>query len=304
MGPGDDVAPWAEAFVVSGRRTLSEWETALRAAGSSIAESDRVLEWGCGAGRVTIPLLDAYPSVAVVGVDPDKAALDWLRRQETGATLVPTAMDPPMPFADGEFDLVVNHSVLTHLNEQDQRSWLAELARVLEPGGLFVSSVHGLYAFSKALFDLVPTGVDPRRWVEQWRESGLVFVDVDGFIGSTHSTRYRSCFQKPESLEGISDYWFSVEVVFPRGALGFQDLLVLRRRSEEEHREARDRSDRLAPYWDNTATARTDEVDEPPRFAEMARSLAILTESVNRLGIQVGRVEDQVEEIRSSRPAP
>lgn len=47
-----------------------------------------------------------------------------------------TRLEPPLPYGDAQFDLVYALSVFTHMHEENARAWLAELARVVRPGGL------------------------------------------------------------------------------------------------------------------------------------------------------------------------
>jgi len=45
------------------------------------------------------------------------------------------ALSPPLVYGEGSFGLIYTFSVFTHLSEALQVSWLAELSRVLKPGG-------------------------------------------------------------------------------------------------------------------------------------------------------------------------
>jgi ubiquinone/menaquinone biosynthesis C-methylase UbiE len=99
----------------------------------------RVLEIGCGRG-VALPVLDRLlrPS-RLVGLDPEAGFLDEARSRlsETGvvAELVPGDVRR-MPFPDAAFDLVIDFGTCYHISRPETA--LGEIARVLEPGGLFV----------------------------------------------------------------------------------------------------------------------------------------------------------------------
>jgi ubiquinone/menaquinone biosynthesis C-methylase UbiE len=95
----------------------------------------RALEVGCGTGAVT-RIVAGWPSVAeAVGVDPSPAFL--ARAHELGRDVPNLSFQRgdgrALPFADASFDVVVFHSLLTHVAEQERV--LAEARRVLRPGG-------------------------------------------------------------------------------------------------------------------------------------------------------------------------
>jgi len=93
-----------------------------------------ILDWGCGCGRIVRHGVERGLE-NLFGVDIDAYNIDWLRGHFPRGTYLRTDFDPPLPFADGTFDVVFGHSVFTHLAEADQDLWLAEIARVLKPGG-------------------------------------------------------------------------------------------------------------------------------------------------------------------------
>ncbi len=117
-----------------------------------LAPGARVLDVGCGSGRHTAA---AYrlPGARVVGVDVARADLaaarerlelhDRLNAHGTGRWDLCAADGLRLPFADGRFDLVVCAEVLEHVRIDG--CVLAEIARVLRPGGDLAVSVprHG-----------------------------------------------------------------------------------------------------------------------------------------------------------------
>lgn len=103
-----------------------------------------VLEAGCGYGRNLVYLLRM--GCRVFALDEDAAAIEHVQRLsaelETGlpAENFQVGQIEQMPFPDASMDAVICSAVLHFARDEDQfRAMLAELWRVLKPGGLFFS---------------------------------------------------------------------------------------------------------------------------------------------------------------------
>ena len=110
----------------------------LRGVAGAGSKPLRILDFGCGTGGNT----SAYGSFGdIVGIEPDSAAVR-LAQQRGGARYCRTS-GTDLPFRDGSFDVVVASDVLEHI-ERDGEA-VAEIARVLRPGGSAILSVpaHG-----------------------------------------------------------------------------------------------------------------------------------------------------------------
>jgi ubiquinone/menaquinone biosynthesis C-methylase UbiE len=95
----------------------------------SLARAERALDLGAGDGRLTTEL-DASD---LTGADVSQVALDRARTRLPDARLVLVEPDEPLPFGDGEFDLVLCAETLEHV--RDVQLALSEIRRVLRPGG-------------------------------------------------------------------------------------------------------------------------------------------------------------------------
>ena len=148
-----------EAFALSGERDLEEHVID----GLDVRKDWRVLEIGCGMGRLLRPLA---PRVArVVGVD---LSPEMLRRAREHCGPLPNvelhATEGDLGFLpDGAFDFVFSHIVFQHLpRKMYAERYFREAFRLLAPGGVFRVQVDGR---SRQFF---------RRWVaDSW--SGVVF---------------------------------------------------------------------------------------------------------------------------------
>jgi ubiquinone/menaquinone biosynthesis C-methylase UbiE len=94
---------------------------------------DSALDVGCGTGTLAARLAAAGYEMA--GVDPSRGMLDELRRRAPEVRAV-QGSGTELPFADGEFDLVLSVAVMHHIAEAEEvRRTLAEMVRVARPGG-------------------------------------------------------------------------------------------------------------------------------------------------------------------------
>lgn len=117
---------------------------------AKVGRARAVLDYGCGTGGSTLALALARPLAPerVVGVDVNAAAIEAARVRAASYGLDRPAVElhavdgGPLRFRDGEFDLAVTVSVLEFITrEEDRRRVVAELARVVRPGGhLFIAT--------------------------------------------------------------------------------------------------------------------------------------------------------------------
>lgn len=101
----------------------------------------RILDYGCGYGRLTAQL-DELGYVDVQGVDPSAAMIERGLREHPGLKLTrQTAL--PLPLAQDSFDAALLFVVLGVVpGDADQNALVAELARLIRPGGvLYLSDV-------------------------------------------------------------------------------------------------------------------------------------------------------------------
>ena len=105
----------------------------------SFIEEGHVLDAGCGDRDG--PLLLAGKGVRVIGVDVNVEAVRVARERFQGAAVSYGAVDcRALPFRSALFDTVISLEVIEHLPEEDHPRYLAEMERVLRPGGHYIGS--------------------------------------------------------------------------------------------------------------------------------------------------------------------
>jgi SAM-dependent methyltransferase len=137
----------------------------------------RVMDLGCGTGDSVDLFRAADPAVEWVGVDVEESP-EVAERVRTDAEFV-SFDGRRLPFDDASFDIVFCKQVLEHV--EHPRELIAEVARVLRPGGQLAGSTSQLEAFhSRSTLNWTPYGLT--RAVE---DAGLEIVElrpvIDGF---------------------------------------------------------------------------------------------------------------------------
>ncbi len=107
---------------------------------AGIQPGQRLLDIGCGTGSLVVQLLKLHPNADVTGLDPDPKALARARKKADRAGLSPKleqGFSDDLPFPDSSFDVVFSSFMFHHLEPDEQQATLAEVRRVLKPGGSF-----------------------------------------------------------------------------------------------------------------------------------------------------------------------
>jgi SAM-dependent methyltransferase len=105
-------------------------------------ESTRVLDYGCGWGRITRFFLKDVAAGNLLGVDCNDGIIDFCRESNPWARFELIDPMPPTNLPGDQFDLVFSYSVFTHLREDVHLALLDELGRLVKPGGLLILSVR------------------------------------------------------------------------------------------------------------------------------------------------------------------
>ncbi len=166
---GSANAAW---FLSSGREHAELIADLMREVGAPLESADAILDFGCGCGRVVRHW--SRLAAAVHGTDHDRPAIEWCRANLAFGSFEVNLLEPPLAYRDDVFDLVYAISVFTHTSEAAQRAWLADLARVVRPGGHLLLTTHGEWCARKKL--------QPEEW-ERF-ENGVLVVRDDEAAGS------------------------------------------------------------------------------------------------------------------------
>jgi SAM-dependent methyltransferase len=176
-----------------------------------------VLDWGCGPGRVAAHIAAARPGWELQGCDIDGEATAWCDEHIRRGAYQQTGLMPPLPYPAGSFDVVIACSVFTHLQRDVQRAWLAEVGRVLRPGGVLAASVHG----EPARRTYIPK--IPRILEENGIFDDLTVGHLDGVAPAGY---YRIVFQSEAWTRAEWGKYFTVVQYQESGLAPAHDLVV------------------------------------------------------------------------------
>lgn len=197
--------PDVETFIQIGARCAEDIREALAQAGYDLRSFERILDFGCGCGRVLIPLSKLTDSARLYGTDVDRKAIEWCHAHLRFAEFAMGADDPPTGYGAETFDLIYAISVFTHLDEDYQFRWLAELRRITRTGGIVLITLHE-----------APAG-RPGFVVEDTYEKGLF------------PAWYKNAYHSEEYVRANFSAYFAVLSYIRQGMNNHQNVLLLRK---------------------------------------------------------------------------
>lgn len=183
--------------------------------------TDAVLDVGCGIGRMAIPMTNFLRHGRYCGIDIVPEGIEWCQQNITPkhpnftfqlSDIYNKKYNPKgkwkaseyrFPFEDSQFDFAFLTSVFTHLLPEDAEHYLAEVSRVLRPGGRLLSTWFILNDESRALL----RGGSGRSIVNEYRGQDVMVADV----------------KVPEEAIAFSDAW--VDRTFSRAHLKRDDTV-------------------------------------------------------------------------------
>jgi 2-polyprenyl-3-methyl-5-hydroxy-6-metoxy-1,4-benzoquinol methylase len=134
------------SFLDGGEKAAATVRDLLSGQGIEADQVGRMLDFGCGCGRV---LRHWRGTAELYGVDCNSELVEWCSRKLPRAKASVNRTEPPLIYPSGKFDVIYAFSVLTHMPEDLQNAWMKEFARILKPAGQLIFSTHGQHYFGR-----------------------------------------------------------------------------------------------------------------------------------------------------------
>ncbi len=205
-----------ENFLQVGMQCSQSLKELLRVMNRDFHSFERILDFGCGCGRVLRYFSDPSSPRRLYGTDIDPEAIAWCRAHLPHlAQWDVNDHVPRTQYDSGTFDLIYAISVFTHLDEERQFAWLAELKRISKRGGWLILTVSGPSYYDRVLFPengfLYQTS---RRRSAMFKLRGL----PDYYQMTYHTKQY---------IEQNWSRFFSIKHYVERGMNNHQDAVLL-----------------------------------------------------------------------------
>jgi SAM-dependent methyltransferase len=209
---------------------------------ANLQPDERILDIGCGTGRMTRPIAHFLKSGSYDGIDIVAPSIAWCQRAY--ASRFPNfrfhfldafnkvynpsgkqrACDYRFPFDDAAFSFVFLTSVFTHMLPKDMENYLREIARMLKPGGrclitYFLLNLDSLRHIGQGLTQpsFPHEAVGCRIWKEKYPEAAVAYEE----------SRIRALYQSHglQVIEPIRfGFWSGRE-----DGLSYQDIVLARK---------------------------------------------------------------------------
>lgn len=203
----------------------------VKKSGFEFSVGKRILDFGCGTGRMIRWLKPLSETCEIWGTDINSEHIYWankyLRPYFNFAT---TTTIPHLPFEDKYFDFIYAGSVFTHIDDLTD-AWFLELKRILSDNGRLYITIHDLHSLELLNSD------DRPDWKNSWLTSRInkdkVYIENKDNFGVYISMRGpdSQVFYDEDYFRDLVKPVFEILDIVPE-AYGYQTAVLLKRKNK------------------------------------------------------------------------
>lgn len=126
---------------------------------NQIHDKVKILDWGCGPGRITQHLASLIPQSILYATDYNPDYISWCKDNIENVEFSINAQSPPLVYPNVFFDFVIGLSLFTHFSIRGHEDWFKEIYRITKNGGIVFITTQGrsyrrkLSEYEKEKFD-------------------------------------------------------------------------------------------------------------------------------------------------------
>ena len=170
------------------------------------------------------------------GADIKLRHIEWMRLfLPANLKIFQSTILPHLPIEDNSLSLVTAFSVFTHIDDLEL-AWLAEVRRILKPGGFFYATIHSerTWALMEPGVPIYDALIHMRSHIPDYNVSELFLrgpmpKEKTVFFWDTAQNYNCNVFHHLDYVKREWGRFFKIEEIIPGGS-GYQDVVLLRKK--------------------------------------------------------------------------
>jgi ubiquinone/menaquinone biosynthesis C-methylase UbiE len=177
------------------------------ALGNPVRNGSKILDFGCGWGRIIRFFFKDTGCENLFGVDVDSKMIEFCGREMHCGSYSVVNPEPPSEFQDASIDMVYAYSVFSHLAENTATNWIREFSRILKPGGILVATTR-----DKSFLDACGAARRKRRRSTHQQTMSGIFTPISRYKEDYDNGRF---VYAPTGGGGVRDGSYYGEALIP-----------------------------------------------------------------------------------------
>lgn len=179
ISPNDTMYKNDEHYFNTGLSGIQCIEGARLAANKDTSSIKKILDFGCGYGRVLRYIKSAFPTSEIYSSDLNKDAVDYCAETFNIVPIYSSKNSSEIKITES-FDLIWVGSLFTHLDSKHWPGYIRLFESILNEAGILIFTVHGrntISAIEDGKFRI--NEVDKIRMINEYNDTGFSYVNYE-----------------------------------------------------------------------------------------------------------------------------